>query len=125
MPTVQKSVPDEDEIDTVLASDIEFSGSMETTRDLLVKGRVSGSIICGEDLYISEGAWVSAEVKARRIIIRGALEGHAFASESIQVLQGSRVGATLDAPEIVIEEKELFTGSILASGKSADVSEDV
>jgi cytoskeletal protein CcmA (bactofilin family) len=121
MPSVQKSVPDEDEIDTVLAPDIEFSGSISTTKDLLVKGKVSGSISCGEDLYISEEAVVSAELKARRIIVRGALEGRAVALESIQVLPGSRVGAALEAPEIVVEERELFTGTISDAEKPEHV----
>jgi cytoskeletal protein CcmA (bactofilin family) len=118
MSSVQKSVPDEDEIDTVLASDIEFAGTMETPKDLLIKGRVSGRIVCAEDLYISEGAEVSALVRARRIIVRGGLEGRAIAAESIQVLPGSKVDATLEAPEVVVEEKELFTGTILAVEKS-------
>ncbi|MCX7026426.1 MAG: polymer-forming cytoskeletal protein [Spirochaetes bacterium] len=121
MPSVQKSVPDEDEIDTVLAPDIEFSGSMETSKDLLVKGRISGSIVCGEDLYISEDAVVSAEIKARRVIVRGSLEGRVVAVESIQVLPGSRVGASLEAPEVVVEEKELFRGTILAAEKPENV----
>ena len=117
MPKVQKSVPDEDEIDTILAPDIEFSGTISTTKDLLIKGRVSGSITCGEDLYISEEAVVSAEVKARRVIVRGAFEGSAQAAESIQILAGSRVGASLAAPEVVVEEKEHFTGTIVAAEK--------
>ena len=120
MPSVQKSVPDEDEIDTVLAPDIEFSGSIATGKDLLVKGRITGSITCGEELYISEEAVVSAEVKARRVIVRGALEGRVVAVESIQILAGSRVGATLEAPEVVVEEKEHFTGSIVTPGKPAN-----
>ncbi|TXT50894.1 MAG: hypothetical protein FD137_201 [Spirochaetes bacterium] len=104
MPTVQKSVIDEDEIDTVLAADIEFSGSIDTPKSLLIKGKVSGSIRCGDDLYIAEKASVSAQIEAVRLVVRGTLAGKVRVSESIQILAGSKVTAELDCADIYIEE---------------------
>lgn len=118
MPTVQKSVINEDEIDTVLESDIQFSGSLETAKSLLVKGRLSGTITCGDDLYLAPAAIVDADIHANRIIIRGSLKGHAIARESIQVLAGSLVEATLEAPDIIIENEEEFKGRATITGNS-------
>ena len=111
MSTVQKSVIEEDEIDTVLGTDIQFSGTLETTKSLLIKGKISGSITCGEDLYLSPESVVDADIRAARLIARGRLAGSAIASESIQVLAGSRVDAELEAPDIFIENKEDFSGT--------------
>jgi cytoskeletal protein CcmA (bactofilin family) len=104
MPTVQKSVIDEDEIDTVLEADLEFSGLIDTPKSLLIKGKVSGSIRCGDDLYIAEKAFVSAQIQAVRLVVRGTLAGKARVSESIQILAGSKVTADLECPDIYIEE---------------------
>jgi len=118
MPNVQKSVIDEDEIDTVLDSDIAFSGTLESDKSLLIKGKFSGTIVCGDDLYLSEDASVDADISAVRIIVRGALKGIARASESIQILSGSVVEASLEAPDIVIEDEDRFRGRATITGNS-------
>lgn len=109
---VQKSVIDEDEIDTVLDSDIVFSGTLESDKSLLIKGEISGTIRCGDDLYLAESASVDADIRAVRVIVRGALKGIVRASESIQVLAGSVVEASLEAPDVVIEDEEHFKGRV-------------
>ena len=120
MPTVQKSVIDEDEIDTVLEADIQFSGTLETSKSLLIKGKISGTILCGDDLYISEGAAIDADVRAVRVTVRGALKGSIIASESIQLMAGSDVEARLEALDIVIENEESFKGTATITGIQED-----
>lgn len=115
---VQKSVIDEDEIDTVLDSDIVFSGSLESAKSLLIKGKISGTIVCGEDLYLSGEASVDADIRAVRVIVRGTLKGIVRASESIQILSGSAVEASLEAPDIIIEDEEHFKGTATLTGNS-------
>lgn len=117
MSQVQKSVIDEDEIDTVLESDIQFSGSLETSKSLLIKGKVSGTINCGDDLYLSEESSVDADIRAVRVTVRGRLKGKVIAAESIQVLAGSEVEASLEAPDIIIENEEQFKGTTTITGK--------
>ena len=116
MPSVHKSVTDEDEIDTILASDIDFSGHLESPKSILIKGHVTGTITCDDDLYISESGSVNAEILTRRLIVRGTLQGRAKAIESIQILQGSIVESFLEAPDIFIEDREHFRGAIVESG---------
>jgi len=111
MPRVQKSVIDEDEIDTVLESDIRFTGTIDTPKSLLIKGRVSGTLTCGDELYLAEDSLVEADIRDVRLTVRGYFKGRAVASESIQILAGSRVDADLEAPEIYIEDRENFSGT--------------
>ncbi len=111
MPRVQKSVIDEDEIDTVLESDFRFSGTIETSKSLLIKGRVSGTITCGDELYLAEESLVEADIRALRLTVRGYFKGRAVASESIQLLSGARVDADLEAPEIFIEDRKNYSGT--------------
>ncbi len=116
MPTVQKSVVAEDEIDTVIGRDIQFTGAINTDKSLLIKGEVSGSIVCGEDLYLSHEAIVDADIHAGRLSVRGTLKGRAVAAESVQVLAESSVDAALAAPEVIIENEERFKGTFTITG---------
>lgn len=113
---VQKSVIDEDEIDTVLETDIKFSGTLESSKSLLIKGKFSGRISCGDDLYLSEGSSVDADISADRVVVRGRLKGSVVALESIQLMAGSDVEASIEAPDIIIENEERFKGRVTITG---------
>lgn len=112
MDFVQKSVINEDEVDTILNNDITFSGLMEAESDLLIKGNLSGRLICHDELYIAPEAVVDAEIDALSISCRGTLKGTARAKQSIYILAGSNVSARLEAPDIIIEDKDSFKGTI-------------
>lgn len=113
MDFVQKSVINEDEVDTILNNDITFSGILEAESDLLIKGNFSGRLICHDELYISPEAVVDAEIDALSISCRGTLKGTARAKQSIRILAGSNVSARLEAPDVVIEDKDCFRGTIV------------
>ena len=62
---------DESDFNTVMASDITFSGKVRFTKSFMIKGRVSGVIDSDSDLVIAQGAVVKADIKADRILVRG------------------------------------------------------
>ena len=63
---VKLSVVDEEEVDTVLGSEIEFEGDIESSKSLMIKGKVSGNINCSAELYITEQAEVRSTIHADR-----------------------------------------------------------
>jgi len=74
---------DESELDTVLAEDIDFEGTIEFVEPLLVKGAVQGEIRSTSDLFIAESARVNADVQAGRVTVKGAVRGDVDAAERI------------------------------------------
>ena len=56
MTEVQITTVDEDQLDTVLALDVEFAGEMIFSKPLMIKGKVSGIVRSESDLYIDEKA---------------------------------------------------------------------
>lgn len=123
MPSVKNSVPVEDEIDTVIDANIVFTGALETGKNLLVKGRISGTIVCAGDLFLAPESVIDADIRAPRVVVRGRLSGTVRAAESIQVLAGAEVSASLEAPDITIEEKEKFTGRATVTGADTGTTE--
>lgn len=85
MTDVQLSSVDEDTIDTILADDVEFSGTMTFKEPLMIKGHVSGSIKTTSDLHIDEKAIVEANISARNLTIRGTLKGDVTASGRVEL----------------------------------------
>ncbi|MFW5747798.1 MAG: bactofilin family protein, partial [bacterium] len=55
---------DESEIDTILAEDIDFDGTLSFSDPLMVKGKFVGEIKASGDLYIGKDAVVEAQIEA-------------------------------------------------------------
>ncbi|MBN2810765.1 polymer-forming cytoskeletal protein [Treponema zuelzerae] len=101
---------DEEDYDTVLAPDIEFSGKIHFEEPFMIKGTVSGLIDASSDLLIDEGATVNADIHASRIIIKGAVVGNVTADKMVHVFSSGKLTGDVTAPEVVLESGCYFTG---------------
>ena len=62
---------EENDIDTILAEDINFEGVLTFQKPLMVKGRFKGEIKASSDLYVGEKAEVKAKIEADRVSAKG------------------------------------------------------
>jgi len=116
MTDVQLSSVDEDTIDTILADDVEFSGTMTFKEPLMIKGHVSGSITTTSDLHIDEKAIVEANISARNLTIRGTLKGDVTASGRVELFSSCRVEGDITAAEVTMEPGCRFNGICSMTG---------
>lgn len=107
---VKLSVVDEEEVDTVIGSEIEFDGEIESSQSLMIKGKISGSIRCKTELYITEQAEVNATIHAATVVIRGKVRGDVSADSLIAVLDWGHVEGDLSAPDIYLSPDCFFKG---------------
>lgn len=101
---------DESEIDTVLADDIEFDGRIEFTDPLLIKGRVNGDVVSSSDLYISEHAVITANIKAGRVSVKGNIHGDVTATERVELFSGAQLEGNVHTPDLIVQSGSRFTG---------------
>ncbi|HNQ97022.1 MAG: polymer-forming cytoskeletal protein [Spirochaetales bacterium] len=101
---------DEEDYDTVLAPDIEFTGTIEFTEPFMIKGKVSGQIMATSDLLIDEGALVKADIQANRVVIKGSVEGNVTATQIVHVFSSGRLNGDVSAPEVVLDSGCFFSG---------------
>jgi cytoskeletal protein CcmA (bactofilin family) len=103
MTEVQISAIDEEQLDTVIAADVEFSGTMHFRKPLMIKGRVSGSIVSESELYIDEGARVEADIHALIVSVKGSVKGDISAVERVDLFATSSVDGDISAPKVTME----------------------
>lgn len=101
---------DEEDYDTVLAPDIDFTGTIQFSQPFMIKGRVSGQIDATSDLLIDTGAVVKADIRAKRVIIKGNVEGNVNATEMVHVFSSGTLTGDVHAPEVVLESGCFFSG---------------
>jgi cytoskeletal protein CcmA (bactofilin family) len=110
MTDLQSDVLDDADFDTILSSDIDFSGTLSFEKPFLIRGRLTGEIDAQGLLLIDEEAVVNADIKAPRIIIRGAVQGNITASASIEITGSGKLKGNISSPSVAMESGCLFNG---------------
>ncbi|MCX7023310.1 MAG: polymer-forming cytoskeletal protein [Spirochaetes bacterium] len=117
MSDVQISIIDEEQLDTVLATDVEFSGTVIFKKPFMIKGRVSGTVRAESDLFIDEKAVVEASITAESVSIRGTVKGDIVARKRVDLFACCSVDGDITAPEVAMETGCRFNGICTMTGK--------
>jgi cytoskeletal protein CcmA (bactofilin family) len=89
-----------------------FRGDIEGDEDLIVRGRVEGTVRITGALTVEPGGQVAAEVVARTATIYGAVLGNISATESIEVARTGQMIGDAVAPRVAIVPGAAFRGRV-------------
>jgi len=110
---------EDDDFDTILSPDIDFSGTLNFEKPFLIRGKVSGEISARGLLVVDGEAVVNANIDASRVIIRGLVKGDVTAAEKVEVAVTGRLEGNVTAPEIFMESGCVFNGRCTMVRKNA------
>jgi cytoskeletal protein CcmA (bactofilin family) len=96
----------------VLGKTLVFKGELSADEDMLLFGRVEGSIEHSSSLTVGIGGVVIGDIRARAITIKGSVEGDLEATESITIAPSANVEGDIAAPRVCIVEGAQFNGSV-------------
>jgi cytoskeletal protein CcmA (bactofilin family) len=110
MTDVHNEMLDDEDFDTILSTDIDFSGTINFEKPFLIRGKVSGEIDAKGLLVVDESAAVDANINASRVIIRGSVKGNVNAAEKVEITMTGKLLGNVTAPEVFMETGCLFNG---------------
>lgn len=101
---------DEASFDTVLASDISFSGTIRFKKPFMIKGKVSGKIEAESDLLVDSDAEVNADITTDRVVVRGNVVGNVSGKKLVYLASTGSVTGDIISSKVVIEAGAFFSG---------------
>jgi cytoskeletal protein CcmA (bactofilin family) len=104
----------------VLGATLRFKGELSAEEDLILQGRIEGSINHTQSMTVGTEGSVLGNIQARTITIDGSVEGDLHGSESVVVHATGRVVGNIFAPRIGIVEGAFFSGRIEMPDKPAN-----
>ena len=119
MTNVNSDILEDEDFDTVLSQDIDFSGTLSFEDPFLIRGKVSGDIDAKGLLVVDEEAVVNAGIRTSRVIIRGLVRGDVVASESVEIASTGKLDGDVTTPQISMENGCMFSGRCTMTGESA------
>jgi cytoskeletal protein CcmA (bactofilin family) len=104
---------------SILGPTLYFKGDLSAEEDLLIQGRVEGSVTHTQRLTVGPQGTVKANIKAQLIIVEGTVDGDLHADKSVFVKESAKVSGNIVAPTVSIQEGANFSGSIDMGGRKA------
>jgi cytoskeletal protein CcmA (bactofilin family) len=106
---------------SVLGPTLHFKGELHADEELLIKGRIEGSITHSQRVTVCVEGTVTANVRAQTIVVEGTLTGDLQAEKSVMVKESARLRGNISAPSVSIVEGAQFNGGIDMEKKAAAV----
>ncbi|MBE9539596.1 MAG: polymer-forming cytoskeletal protein, partial [Proteobacteria bacterium] len=97
----------------MIGPNIKIKGTISGDEDLLIQGKVEGTIELGEhEVSVGQSAEVKANIHAKAVKVEGAVTGDINGSEKVVISKSGNVRGNIIAPRVTLEDGAIFKGSI-------------
>ena len=103
---------------SILGPTLKFKGELTANEDLVIQGRINGSINHTSNLTIGTEGKLKADVKAEHITIEGEVDGDLEGNSSVVVKDTANVTGNIYSPTVTLHEGSKFNGRIDMSGNA-------
>jgi cytoskeletal protein CcmA (bactofilin family) len=115
-PAPPRPTPSADDVEApripVLGKTLLFRGELTAEEDVILQGRVEGSIRHARNLIIGTEGSVLGDVYAAHLTVEGLVEGDLHCSEAVIVRATAQVRGNIFAPRVGIMEGATFNGRV-------------
>ncbi len=87
-------------------------GNLSGEGDVVVEGRVEGTIALRDHLTVEREGQVLADVELRNLTVHGQMNGDVAAADRVVISSTAKVVGDIKAPRVVIQDGARFKGSI-------------
>ena len=96
-----------------VGSTVVIKGELTAHEDVVIAGRVEGSIhVTGHLVVVEAGAHVAGDITATGIIVSGNVDGSVMAEERVQIQAGADLRGDVSAPRILVADGGIVNGRI-------------
>jgi cytoskeletal protein CcmA (bactofilin family) len=103
-----------------VGSSVVIKGELSAKEDVVIAGRVEGSInVTGHLVVVEPGAHVVGDITATGIVVAGAVHGSLLAEDRIQAQVGADLQGDISAPRIALADGAVVNGRIETATSSS------
>ena len=96
----------------MLGPQITVRGALSGEEDLVVDGRLEGSVALAGHLVVAPGGVLEADLDVTSVEVHGEVRGDIVASRSITIERGAQVAGNCRAPRVIIHDGARFDGAV-------------
>jgi cytoskeletal protein CcmA (bactofilin family) len=96
----------------IIGKNITIRGNLTGAEDLVVEGRIEGTVTLSNHLTVETSGVVEADLDIEDLTVNGAVHGDIRASRSVSINADAKVVGNIRAPRIIIEDGARFKGRV-------------
>ena len=100
------------ETSTVIDANTVIDGTLSTSHDVRVEGRVTGTLLCNGVVHIAEGAEVDATVEAAGVVVAGTLSGAITCHGRLEIRSTGTVRGRVETGRLIVVEGAVYEGQL-------------
>ena len=108
---------------SVLGPTLVFKGELSADEDIMLRGRVEGSITHTASVRIGKEGSVVGDVSAKFITVEGRIEGDLHGNGSVTVKESAEIDGNIYSPTVSLLEGANFNGTIEMRKKKAEAAQ--
>jgi cytoskeletal protein CcmA (bactofilin family) len=106
---------------SVIGPTLVVRGEITAEEDLLIRGRVEGSISHNQTLTVHQEGTIVAAVRAKEIHIEGTVEGDLFGTQRVKICETGQVTGNVVAPRVAVMDGARLKGMVDMDSDSAAI----
>ena len=116
---------------TVIADDVEVTGSIKCSSNIQLDGKLNGDLNCSGNVVVGNSAVIKGNISADSTTVMGQINGNITAKDRIELKSSARLTGDIRAKRLSVEDGVTFVGksevnpSGTAAGRAAAVTETV
>lgn len=95
---------------SVVGESVLIEGNFDCLEDIIVYGKINGSIKTTEDVYIKEGSVINAEIKSKNLFLEGVVNGNIDCLEYVEISSTAKINGDISTKVINIKKGGVFNG---------------
>lgn len=98
--------------ETIIARGVKLEGDFKSEGNVVVEGEVNGALTTSNDLRVSEGAKINANIKAQSAVVAGEINGNVKVKDKLELLATAVVTGDIDTKNLSITPGAIVNGKI-------------
>lgn len=95
----------------ILSSGVSIKGSVKFRTNMVIDGKVEGTIDSVGRLTVGKNAHIRGEIRTRSATVHGTVDGNLTAGEHCELRSGCTLRGEIEASRLVVDEDATFIGS--------------
>ncbi len=95
---------------SVIAGDVEITGTIKSTGSVRMDGKLDGELHCTGDAVIGKSAVIKGNLTVNAVSIEGTIHGNVTAKDRIEMKSSARVTGDIKAKRLSVEDGVTFVG---------------
>lgn len=101
-----------DIVNTVIGSETEFKGDIQSQGSVRLDGKMEGTITAQGEIIIGETARLKGNIVGKRVLVSGEVIGNIEAITGLEITHSGRVFGDISGGRLLIDEGAVYKGKV-------------